>query len=45
MKFINSPFAIIDKRMNALDYQKRNFIYQDFWRRERDYQYKTNKSI
>jgi len=24
MKFTNSPFAILDKNMNALDYQKRN---------------------
>ena len=23
MKFTNSPFAILDKNMNALDYQKR----------------------
>ena len=35
MKFTNSPFAILDKNMNALDYQKRNLIYEDFWRRER----------
>ena len=26
MKFTNSPFAILDKNMNALDYQKRNLI-------------------
>jgi len=24
MKFTNSPFAILDKNMNALDYQKRS---------------------
>ena len=34
MKFTNSPFAILDKNMNALDYQKRNLIYEDYWRRE-----------
>ena len=32
MKFTNSPFAILDKNMNALDYQKRNLIYEDYWR-------------
>ena len=34
MKFTNSPFAILDKNMNALDYQKRNIINEDYWRRE-----------
>ena len=34
MKFTNSPFAILDKNMNALDYQKRNLIYEEYWRRE-----------
>ena len=34
MKFTNSPFAILDKNMNALDYQKRNLKYEDYWRRE-----------
>ena len=34
MKFTNSPFAILDKNMNALDYQKRNLIYEDYCRRE-----------
>ena len=29
MKFTNSPFAILDKNMNALDYQKRNLVYED----------------
>ena len=38
MKFTNSPFAILDKNMNALDYQKRNLIYEDYWRREEVYQ-------
>ena len=38
MKFINSPFAISDKKMNALDYQKRNLIFEDYWRRERESQ-------
>ena len=35
MKLTNSPFAILDKKMKLLDYQKRNLIYEDFWRRER----------
>ena len=34
MKFTNSPFAILDKNMNALDYQKSNLKYEDYWRRE-----------
>ena len=34
MKFTNSPFAILDKNMNALDYQKRNLINEDYRRRE-----------
>ena len=34
MKFTNSPFAILDKNMNALDYQKRNLIYEDYWRKK-----------
>ena len=34
MKFTNSPFTIIDKNMNALDYQKRNLINEDYRRRE-----------
>ncbi len=38
MKFTNSPFAILDKNMNALDYQKRNLIYEDYWRRGVVYQ-------
>jgi len=29
MKFTNSPFTILDKKMNALDYQKRNLINED----------------
>ena len=33
MKFTNSPFSILDKNMNAFDYQKRNLIYEDYWRR------------
>ena len=46
MKFTNSPFAILDKNMNALDYQKRNLIYEDYWRREesiRDFIKNLNK--
>ena len=38
MKFTNSPFAILDKNMNVLDYQKRNFIYEDYGRRQGVYQ-------
>ncbi len=34
MKFTNSPFAILDKNMKAIDYQKRNIIYEDYLRRE-----------
>ncbi len=34
MKLTNSPFAILDKNMSALDYQIRNLIYEDFWRQE-----------
>ena len=34
MKFTNSPFTILDKNMNALDYQKRNLINEDYRRRE-----------
>ncbi len=30
MKFTNSPFAILDKNMNALDYQKKIFKYEDY---------------
>ncbi|KGF97090.1 hypothetical protein EU96_1731 [Prochlorococcus marinus str. MIT 9302] len=45
MQFINSPFTILDKRLNALDYQKRNLINKDFWKREKDNQCILNKSI
>ena len=38
MKFTNSPFAILDKNMNSIDYQKRNLIYEDYWQREGLYQ-------
>ena len=34
MKFTNSPFTILDMNMNALDYQKRNLKYEDYWRSE-----------
>jgi len=34
MKFTNATIAILDKNMNALDYQKRNVKYEDDWRRE-----------
>jgi hypothetical protein len=36
MKFINSPFAILDKNMKALDYQKINLKYEDYLVREND---------
>ncbi len=38
MKFTNSPFAILDQNMNTLDYQKRNLIYEDYWKRVGVYQ-------
>lgn len=44
MKFTNSPFAILDKNMNALDYQKRNLIYEDYWRGE-DENYSLIKNL
>ena len=34
MKFTNSPFAIIDKNISALDFQKRNHIYEYYWIKE-----------
>jgi uncharacterized protein YvpB len=40
MKFTNSPFAILDKNMSALDYQKRNLINEDYWGRENENQTK-----
>ena len=43
MKFINSPFAIQEKRINSLD-KKRNLIYDEFWRIDRDNQRNINKS-
>ena len=45
MKFINSPFAILDKKLKALDYEKRNLRYEDFCESERDNQCTFNKSI
>ena len=42
MKFTNSPFAILDKNMNALDYQKRNIINEDSLGRENDNQTKED---
>ena len=44
MKLTNSPFAILDKNMNALDYQLRNLIYEDYWRREETNQ-QSNKEF
>ena len=38
MKFTNSPFTILDRNMNALDYQKGNLKYGDYWRRESESQ-------
>ena len=42
MKFTNSPFAILDKSMNALDNQKRNLINEDYWGRENETQTKED---
>ena len=42
MKFTNSPFAILDKNMSALNYQKRNLINEDYWGRENDNQIKED---
>jgi len=42
MLFTNSPFTILDKNMNALDYQKRNIINEDYWVRENDNQTKED---
>jgi len=42
MKFTNSPFAILDKNMSALDYQKRNLINEDYWGRKNDNQTKED---
>ena len=42
MKFTNSPFAILDKNMSALDYQKRNPINEVYWGRENDNQTKED---
>ena len=42
MKFTNSPFTILDKNMNALDYQKRNLINEDYLRRESESQSEEN---
>ena len=44
MKFINYIFAIFDKKMNSLDYQKINHIFEGFCRGERDYQAIFNES-
>ena len=38
MKFINSPFTILEWNANELDYQKRIFKYEDYWRRESESQ-------
>ena len=38
MKLTNSPFAILDKNINALDYQKRNLLYEEYWRRKEENQ-------
>ena len=34
MKFTNSPFAILEKNMSTLDYQKRYLVYEDYWKKE-----------
>ena len=36
MKFTNSPFSILNKKINALEYQKGILIYEDFLRIERE---------
>ena len=45
MKFTNSPFAILDKNMNSLDYQKINFKYEDYWESESQSQTEENLNI
>ena len=45
MKFTNSPFAIIEKNMNALVYQKRNLKYEEYWRRESESQSQTEEDF
>ena len=45
MKFTNSPFAILDKNMKSLDYQKRKLIYEDYLRTEGFYQRLYKESV
>ena len=42
MKFTNSPFTILDKNMNALDYQKRNLVSEYYSGRENENQTKED---
>ena len=42
MKLTNSPFAVLDKNINALAYQKRKLIYEDCWRRETYFECKNS---
>ena len=42
MKFTKSPFTILNKKMNAWDYQKRNLINEDYLGRENDNQTKED---
>ena len=42
MKITNSPFTILDKNMNTLDYQKRNLLNEDYWGIENDNQTKED---
>ena len=42
MKFTNSPFTILDKNMNTLDYQKINLKYENYCVIENDNQTKED---
>ena len=42
MKFTNSPFTILDKNMNVLDYQKRDLLNEDYRGRVNDNQIKED---
>ena len=42
MKFTNSQFAILDNNKKALEYQKRNLKYEEYWVRENDNQTKED---
>ena len=42
MKLTNYQFAILDKNMSSLDYQKRNLFHEDYWKRESENQTKED---